>query len=73
LRSQVINLLRSELKHEVRRKALCIALDGFVQSTGAHAVSTSQIAIKNHTLAPQYQDVVSNPLNTRYGFHPGTR
>jgi hypothetical protein len=53
LRSQVIELLRSELEHEILREALGVALDGFVEPPGGDAIDRGELAIENDALAPR--------------------
>jgi hypothetical protein len=41
---------RGELKHEVLREALGVALDLLVQPLGVHAVQRSQVGVDDHLL-----------------------
>jgi hypothetical protein len=51
-----------ELKHEVRREALRIALDGLVQRLGRHAIELGQIGVNHHLEPAQH---LNAPLDAR--------
>ena len=62
MRSQVIDLPRGELEHEILGKTLGIALNGLVQAAGAHTIDRRQVAIENNPMTPQEKDRAGDAL-----------
>lgn len=55
--------LGGETKHEVRRKALAIALHGLIQRFDADPVQHRQILVEHDVLSPEPQDPALDPLS----------
>lgn len=58
---QVFKLLICQLKHEVGREAINVALDCLDQFLGFHTIQLGQILIQNHLITPDDADRTFNP------------
>jgi hypothetical protein len=52
---------RGKLKHEILRKAPCIALDRLVQCPGRDAIKRGQVGIDHDPMAAHEQNAAFNP------------
>jgi hypothetical protein len=56
LASQVLELLRGKLEHEVFRESVSVALHGPNQIAGLNAVECRQVGIEHHAMSTDLQN-----------------